>query len=510
MEQLDLILHNLWLGCNQLTTVSGLAALFGGTLFGIVVGAIPGLSPAMGVALLIPFTYSMPPSHAFILFVAAYQAANYGGSITAIAINTPGTPSSAVTAIDGYELTKRGQSGVALSTSLYASVAGGFIGAIILLLVALPLASIALMFGPAEYCCLAFLGLTTVVSFGKGNYLKSLSSLFLGLLLSCVGLDPFSGTARFTFGQISLFDGISLVPAMIGLFALSEVFGSEHARASFRQLSDDKETTLITTTSLPLKPVVRSSIIGTLIGIIPGAGATIASFISYAVAKNRSTKAEEFGSGSLEGIAASEAANSSSVGGALVPLLALGIPGSATDAVLLGALTLHGLVAGPELFISEPDVVYGMLLAVLSSNIFILLLGLIGNKLWIQIVRIPSEILNALIISMSILGSYTVSSSTADCWTCFLFGILGWILKSNKYPLAPVVLGLVLGQMIELNLRRAHLMGGWLIFIQSPLCVVLLLASFAALFPICISSPRTKQSGRLEPAATSCHSNCQK
>jgi putative tricarboxylic transport membrane protein len=494
MEQLVLILHNMWLGCGQLATLSGFSAILGGTLFGIVVGAIPGLSPAMGVALLIPFTYSMTPSHAFILFVAAYQAANYGGSITAIAINAPGTPSSAVTAIDGYELTKRGQSGAALSTSLYASVVGGFIGAIILLLVALPLASIALMFGPAEYCCLAFLGLTTVVSFGKGNYLKSLSSLFLGLLLSCVGLDPFSGTARFTFGQISLFDGISLVPAMIGLFALSEVFRSDLREQLPFELEEEEGTTLVPVASLPLRPVLRSSIIGTFIGIIPGAGATIASFISYAVAKNRSTKSEEFGSGSLEGIAASEAANSSSVGGALVPLLALGIPGSATDAVLLGALTLHGLVAGPELFVSQPTVVYGMLSAVLISNIFILLLGLLGNKLWIQIVKIPSEILNALIISMSILGSYTVSNSTSDCWTCFLFGVLGWVLKSNKYPLAPVVLGLVLGQMIELNLRRAHLMGGWSIFVQSPLCIVLLLSSLAALLQVMIHRSRSEKS----------------
>jgi putative tricarboxylic transport membrane protein len=345
-----------------------------GVVLGVLIGATPGLSPSMGVALLVPLSYRMSPELAFVFFVSVYQASNYGGSITAILLNAPGTPSAVVTALDGYEMTRKGKASLALFYAVFASAVGGLIGGVTLILFAIPLSHFGLLFGPAEYFALALLGLSTVVGFQRGSVSKALIALSLGLLLSTVGTDPISGEARLTFGNFDLYDGISFIPVMIGFFALAEIFSRiERQQLSFqspgalepirKQLGEfwEKRTTF-------LRPLVQSSFLGTCIGVIPGAGSAVASFISYGQARGYAKDREEFGSGAVNGIVASEAANSSSVGGALVPLIALGIPGSATDAVLLGALALHGLVAGPELILSSPRLVYGIFLAVLLAN----------------------------------------------------------------------------------------------------------------------------------------------
>lgn len=483
MEGLISIEHIL-AGLEALLSAKGLLFTTFGVILGIAIGATPGLSPSMGVALLVPFSFGMEPTFAFIFFVAVYQAANYGGSITAIALNAPGTPASVVTAIDGYALTSKGAPGRALGVAVLSSAIGGVVGAIILMLCAIPIASIGLKFGPAEYFSLAFFGLTTVVAFGKNKWAKASVGILLGLLLSTVGTDPFSGADRFTFGVIDLFDGFIFIPSMIGLFALSEIFHQIEKGAASGPVRVDgfsgklpklREVGEISGT------IGRSSLFGTFIGVIPGAGATIASLISYGQSKRFAKKPEEYGEGSIEGIAASESANSSSVGGALVPLLALGIPGSATDAVLLGALSLHGLVAGPELFRTEPALVYGIFSSLFLANLLILVFGLVGNRIWLRVIGVPKQLLYPIVIAMCVIGSYTVRNAVFDAWVCVGFGIGGWWLKRHGYQPAPIVLGLVLGKLLEMNFRRTLLLGGPELFFTKPISAVLLTLALLSL-----------------------------
>ena len=465
------------LGFGAVLTLKGLFMIIIGVILGILIGATPGMSPSMGVALLVPFSYGMSPVAAFILFVSVYQAANYGGSITAVAINTPGTPSAVVTAIDGYKLTEKGKPGKGLGAALISSVFGGFLGTIILMFFSIPLAQAGLKFGPAEYFSLAFFGLTTVSSLGGSNWVKAFISVAFGLLISTIGMDPISGYSRFDFGIVNLFDGFALIPSMIGLFALGEIFLSIEKYSTGVQ----KAVKMFSSKLPNLKElwgikniILKSSLLGTTIGIIPGAGATIATFISYSEAKRTSKHPELFGTGIIDGVAASEAANSSSVGGALVPLLSLGIPGSATTAVLIGALMLHGLVPGPELFQKNPQIPYGIFASLIFANLFILIFGLLGNKLWLKIISFPKSLIYPLILGISVLGSYSVKNSLFDVWTCLGFGVIGWLFKKYKFPVAPVVLGMVLGGLMENSFRQAMLMNGLLTFAKSPISIVLL------------------------------------
>lgn len=470
---------------------SGLTFVFGiipiltitlGVIMGIVAGATPGLSPSMGVALLVPFTYAMSPTLALILLVAIYIAANYGGSITAVTINAPGTPSSVVTAFDGYPLTKKGKPGMALGVSLVASTIGGIIGTLILIFFSGPLAKFALKFHPAEYFALAIFGLTTVASLGGKNWIKAFIAAMFGLLLNTVGIDPISGVSRFTFGFSFLYDGFALIPALIGLFALSEIFKQlEGGDFSIQKVAPGKQEWPTTSTYWKLKnTIMRSSFMGTIIGIFPGAGATIAAFISYDVAKRVSKEPEEFGKGSLEGVAAAEGANSSSVGGALIPLLTLGIPGSASTAVLIGALMIHDLTPGPQLFISNPDIIYGLLASLLIANVILLVLGFFGARLWIKVTTIPKTVLFPLIFAVSIIGSFAVRNSFFDVAACLVFGVFGWILRRYNYPVAPIILGMVLGNIAETNFIRAIMMGGWTVFFTRPMSLGMLVVAAAS------------------------------
>jgi len=466
-----------------------------GVAMGIVAGATPGLSPSMGVALLVPFTYAMSPTLALILLVAIYIAANYGGSITAVTINAPGTPSSVVTAFDGYPLTKKGKPGLALGVSLVSSTVGGIIGTLILIFFSGPLAKFALKFHPAEYFALAIFGLTTVASLGGKNWIKAFIAAMFGLLLNTIGIDPISGVSRFTFGISFLYDGFALIPALIGLFALSEIFKQlESGDFSSQQVKAGKQEWPTASAYWKLKnTIMRSSIMGTVIGIFPGAGATIAAFISYDVAKRVSKHPEEFGHGSLEGVAAAEGANSSSVGGALIPLLTLGIPGSASTAVLIGALMIHDLTPGPQLFISNPEIIYGLLASLLLANIILLALGFFGSRLWIKVTTIPKTVLFPLIFAVSIIGSFAVRNSFFDVAACLAFGVFGWILRRYNYPVAPIILGMVLGNIAETNFIRAIMMGGWTVFFTRPLSLGMLVvatASFA--FPLIQARKQSK------------------
>lgn len=461
-----------------LVSKNALLMLFFGVVFGIIIGATPGLSPAMGVALLLPISYGMEPELAFILFVSCYQASNYGGSITAIALNAPGTASAVVTAIDGYELTKRGRIKEALTHAIFASTVGGLIAAVILILSTKVIANYALTFGPAEYFSLCILGLTSVVAFERKNKLEALASVILGLLLATIGLDSQSGEERLTFGFFELYDGISFIPALIGLFALGEILSQiDEKRTETKTESQIKEKVYskvkILKEFLKYKfTLIRSSIVGTLIGVVPGAGATVASFLAYGFEK-KSAKDEA----SPKGIIASEAANSSSVGGALVPLLALGIPGSATDAVLLGALSLHGLTAGPKLFETEPTLIANIYGSLILANILILILGMFGNKIWIQIVKFKSENIHFFVIPICLIGSYLSKNQVFDIYVCIFFGVLGYLLKKLKFKPAAIILGLVLGKMIEDNFKRAYIIGGFNIFYEKPISLAFLIFS---------------------------------
>lgn len=478
----------------SLTQFIPLLLLLTGVCLGVLIGAIPGLSPSMGVALLIPFTYGMPATLALPLLLAIYIGANYGGSITAITLNTPGTASAVVTAIDGYALTKKNQTAKALGVSVVVSAFAGIIATGILIAFAMPLARIAVGFHPAEYFALAVLGLATVASLAGSSWLKALIALLLGLVLNSIGTDPISGHERFTFGVPSLSDGFILIPALIGLFALSEVFlNIEERQLENKPVSSIKDTWPNLKTYWQLKWVsIRSALIGTLIGIFPGAGAVVASFISYDYAKRRSHEPQAFGQGSLEGVAASEGANSGSVGGAMVPLLTLGIPGSATTAVLIGAMMIHDLTPGPQLFVNRPDLTSTIFIAMLIANVMLLGVGLAGGRLWIKVTRIPKAMLMTIILLMSILGAYSIRGSLFDVYTCVGFGIAGWYMRRHGFPLAPVVLGMVLGPIAESNLRRAVMMDGFTVLFTRPLTLGLLtLAILACIVPV-IQARRSK------------------
>ena len=472
------ILSNLMAGLHNLMGFVPLTVVVAGVAVGILGGAMPGISPSMAVAILLPFTFGMSPAMGMVMLCAIYLASNYGGSITAVMINTPGTPSAVVTAFDGYPLAKSGRPGYGLGISLIASVWGGFVGIVILILFSAPLAKIALKFWPAEYFALALLGLSTVSSMAGSKWSEALSALLLGLLLNTVGLDHVNGVSRFTFNVLNLYDGFSFVPALIGLFALSEVFssveaGNFHVSSAAEANPVDQWPSMKTYWKLKWS-ILRSGVLGTLIGIFPGAGGTIASFLAYDVEKRLSKHPEDFGRGAYEGVAASEAANSSSVGGALVPLLTLGIPGSASTAVLIGALMIHDLRPGPELFTKQPELVYTLFSSLLAANAVLYCMGLWGARLWIKVTRVPKTVLYPMIFAFSMVGSFAVRSSVFDVGVCLAFGVVGWVLKKFRYPLSPVVLGLVLGSLIEQNLQMTLIMGGVSLLWSRPLCAVLL------------------------------------
>ena len=482
------ILQQLFVGFEYVTGWLPMLTIACGVAFGIFVGAMPGLSPSMGVALLVPFTYAMSPELAVILLVAVYLAADYGGSITAVTINAPGTPAAAVTAFDGYALTQKGLPGVGLGMSLIASTVGGFVGTLVLIFFSVPLASLAASFQSAEYFAIAIFGLTSVASIGGKSWSKSLLMVTLGLLLNTVGIDSISGVSRFTFGIIELYNGFSLIPLLIGLFAISEVL-LQIDRGQLDVTPIDVSNTKWPSVRdyLGVSPtIIISSFIGTLIGVFPGAGATIASFVSYDVAKRSSRNPERFGQGSEEGVAAAEAANSSSVGGALVPLLTLGIPGSASTAVLIGALMIHEVVPGPRLFQTNPKIVYGLFASLLIANGMLLAMGLFGSRLWIRVCSVSKRVLYPLIITVSFVGSFSIRNSMFDALCCFMFGIIGWILRRHEFPVVPIVLGMVLGDVVETNFRQAVLIGGgYNTFVTRPLCMgILMLSVLSVAVPI--------------------------
>ncbi len=480
------MIENYAMGFNLVLAWQNLLVIPIGVVIGILVGAMPGLSASIGVALLVPFTYGMNPAASLLLLVSLYCGGEYGGSITAISINTPGTPAAAATAIDGYACTKKGIPGKALGTSIIASTCGGLVSTVFLMVLAFPIAEMAMKFGPPEYFALGVFGMTTIASLSGKLWIKGFIAATIGLILRTVGLDTVTSHERFTFGILELMDGISFIPALIGCFAMSEVFMMIEEVSPLKQSFERFSSKLPSWAELKdmVSTIAAGSCIGTFIGAIPGAGASIACWIALDQVKRFSKEGHKFGTGILKGVAAPESANNATIGGALIPLLTLGIPGSATTAVLIGAFMLQGLEPGPRLFVNNPDLVYGMFVGLMVANIWMLLFGLLGTKLWVRVIETPKSLLAPMIVLISFIGSYAVSNSMFDVGLMLAFGMGGYILRKLGFPVVTIVLALVLGNMVEQNFRRAMLQssGSYEIFYTHPISLVLLVLAILFFF----------------------------
>src|SRR5688572_4370180 len=442
--------ENLLLGMYVAFTPTNLLWCFVGVLLGTVVGILPGLGSPATVAMLLPLTTSMNPTAALIMMTGIFYGAKYGGSTTSILLNLPGEPSSVVTCIDGYQMARQGRAGPALGIAAIASFVAGTVGVVGLMLVAPPLSEFALQFGPPEYFGLMMVGLTLVVFLTEGSILKGLISCILGLLLSIVGADLFTAESRFTFGQVELLDGIDLIVASVGIFAIGEILVNVEQRLTTTLLHVPRGLRNLLPTRQDLKDsrfaFLNGSVVGFLAGTIPGGGATIASFLSYGIEKAVSRHPEKFGTGVVEGVAAPEAANNSETGGALVPLLTLGIPSSSTTAILLAGLTVWGLRPGPLLIQENPGIFWGLVASMYIGNVMLLILNLPLVPLFAQIMRVPLYVLYPLIAGISMVGVYSVSNSVFDVWMLMGFGLLGYAMRKFGYPAAPLILGMVLGK----------------------------------------------------------------
>ena len=451
-----------------------------GVFVGSVFAAIPGLSVILCVILFLPVTYTMTAIPGMMFLLGIYCAGGYGGSVSAILINTPGTPHAAATMLDGHPLSQQGRTKAALKIALYASTFGGIFSALMLLFLGPQVAKVAAQLGTAEYFMVCVFGLTIIAGVSGKSIIRGLVSACLGLLISCVGTDPMTSYDRFTFGIPRLYLGLDLAVCLIGLFALVEILAKvEKKRGDLhmdtRKIKDDGKITRQEYKRMA-RPVLVSSIIGVLVGIIPGTGASEASWFSYNTAKNLSKHPEEFGHGSVEGIAAAESANNAVTGATLIPLLTLGIPGDGTVAIMLSALMINGLNPGLSLFTTDGDIMYAIMLGLILVNLFMFLQGKFLTSLFAKVVSIPQEILTPIIVIFCFAGAYSVNENYFDVAVALVFGVLAWVLRKLDLPPVPILLGLVLGRMTETNFRRALLIsnGDPSIFVQSIYCKIFL------------------------------------
>lgn len=466
-------------GFSLFLAYQNIIAIVVGMALGMVIGAVPGLSSSMGIALVLPFTYGMNPISAILLVVGIYKGGMFAGSISAILIKTPGTPGNICTLLDGWPMAQKGQSRKALDVALYSSVCADLVSNIALLTFAAAIASLALRFGPAEYFWLMAFSLTIVTSVSGESVSRGLIAAVLGLLLSTVGLDLIYGDQRFTFGSLALTGGIGFVPLLIGLFAIPEVI-DHYLRPPLPHAAGSRTGPSLTWAEFRrcLPTVFRSSAIGVAIGAVPGVGATSASFLSYSLAKNRSRTPENFGKGEPEGVAAAEAGNNAVAGATLIPLLALGIPGDVVTAVMIGAFLIHGISIGPNLFQSQGELVYGIFFGIMLSSLVMLLLGMLTMRMFARISDVPRNLLIPGLLLFCVLGTYAIQNSMFDIAIMFAAGLLGWGMLRLDFPVPPFLIAFVLGPGFEDNLRRTILVshGDYMVFLASPISWV-----FAAL-----------------------------
>src|SRR5919108_2546563 len=464
---------------------------FVGVLLGTIVGVMPGLGPPATIAMLLPLTLLMNPTTAIIMLAGIYYGAKYGGSTTSILLNVPGESASVATCFDGYQMARNGRAGAALGIAAIASFIAGTVGVIGIMLVAPQLAKMALAFSSPEYFALMALGLAMVVLLAGRSMVKALLAMLVGLWLAGIGTDLFSQTSRFTFGQMELLSGIDFVVVAIGIFAIGEVLANMEGREAAKALPVPTGLRNLLPTRQDLKDsrfaFANGSLVGFFIGVLPGAGSTIASFISYGLEKAVSRRPEQFGKGVVEGVAAPEAANNAETGGALIPMLTLGIPGSSTTAVLLAALVLWGFKPGPLFIPEQPAMFWGLVASMYIGNLMLLVLNLPLVPLFAQVLRTPTYSLYPLILGISMIGVYSTAGSLFDVWLLAGFGLLGYLMRKLDYPSAPLILGLVLGGALERALRQSLMMsdGNLSIFVTRPISAVMLsLTGIILLFPL--------------------------
>ena len=478
---------------------------FIGALGGVLLGAIPGMTATMGVALLIPFSFGMDLIPSIGLLLGIYCGGMYGGSISAILIHAPGTPAAAATLLDGYPMCKKGQAGKALSVAMFASFCGGVIGALVMTFLSPLVADMAMNFGPGEMFMLAVFGLSVIVAISGKSVAKGLISAFFGMLLCTVGLDPTNGIPRFiTTKQTGLLDGFQFIPTLIGLFAVSEVIagveriirGEEH-----EQKSNEKITNVLPDwkTIKKIWPnILSGGLIGTFIGAIPGAGGDIAVFVSYGASKSASKHPELYGTGIPNGVAATESANNGCSGGAMIPLLSLGVPGDSVTAILLGAFIMKGITPGPMMYVTELPTVYRVFAALMLANLCMLVVGCLGVRFFAKIVSVEKKMLYPIILVISLLGAFSINKNAFDVGVCVAFGIIGWFLKRNEFPLMPVVLGVILGPIADRELLRMHQIfeGNLLQIFERPITLTLFIFSvLSILTPLALGLMRSRKAG---------------
>jgi putative tricarboxylic transport membrane protein len=473
--------------------------LVGGFVMGLVFGAIPGLTATLAIALLLPFTFAMELTNALVMVMAIFMAGIYAGSVTGITVNIPGAASGAITTMEGHALMKRGHGAKALSLDALASSIGGVLGAAVLMFVAVPMSQFALLFRTPDKFALVFMAVVTVVIVARGSIWKSLVTVTLGLMISTVGFDNMVAQGRFDFGSANLIEGVQLLPAVIGLFAVCELIlqGGAPRRGvldapEFKVRHRDFVPKWSEIREIGALTYVKSSVIGVLIGMLPGGGASMASFVAYAEAKRVSRKPEEYGNGSHEGLAAAESANNAMCGGAVVPLLTLGIPGDSVTAIIFGVLLIHGLVPGPGLLTNEMATIAPMFAALMVAAVFVFLSVLVFGPYYIWLARMNRGVLYAFIAMIAMVGTYASTYSVFQMWMALAIGVFAWLLRLMNYPLVPMLMGIILGPYLELYLRRALITsdGDVMTFFASPISIGLYVMTGVFIYFLRIRAPR--------------------
>jgi putative tricarboxylic transport membrane protein len=455
--------------------------VFAGCFLGTLVGVIPGIGPVGAISMLLPITFQLEPTGAIIMLAGVYYGVMYGGSTTSILVNVPGETASIVTCLDGYQMACQGRAGPALGIAAFGSFIAGAIGLICLQLIAVPLSRIALKFGPPEYFTIVAMGLVFIIYLSHGSRLKAIIMALTGLILSGVGLDPITSEQRMTFNILNLFEGIGVAPLAMGLFGVAEVLSNLESLASGKILAV-KIKSLFPSKLEWLQArwaILRGTCVGSLLGILPGGGPVIATFVAYGLEKWVAKDPERFGRGAIEGIAAPESANNAAASTSFIPLLTLGIPPNAVLAVLFGAFMIHGVLPGPLLLKDHPDVFWGVISSMYIGNVVLLILNLPLIPLWVQVLRIPGKILYPMVLLFCLLGAYSINNNVFDIIVMILFGVFGYLIKKKGYEAPPLILAFVLGPMLEVNLRRSLLIsqGSFLIFITRPIALAAIIFS---------------------------------
>ncbi|MFB3817154.1 MAG: tripartite tricarboxylate transporter permease [Candidatus Methylomirabilales bacterium] len=473
-------LGSVLLGFSVALTPTNLLFAFAGSLFGTIVGILPGLGPAAGTALLIPLTFKLDPTGAIIMLAAIYYGSQYGGTITSVLMNVPGEAASAITCLDGYQMARQGRAGAALSMAAIGSFIGGTLATLGLVLAAQPLTRVALRFGPVEFFALTVLGIVLVMGLAGKSMLKALIVAVFGLLIGMVGMDPTRGSPRFTFGLTELLDGVSFIAVIMGLFGVAEVF--ENLEGEERRILDAKLASLRPTVQ-DLKAssgaIGRGTLVGFLLGLVPGMTGTASSVLAYVAERKASRHPERFGTGVIEGVVGPETANNAHANAALIPLFTMGIPASPSIAVLMGAFMMNGLIPGPLLFTQHADVAWGVIASLYVGNVILLILNLPLIPLWVRFLRVPYTVLLSIVLAVMIVGAYTIHNTVFDIFVMLLFGAVGYALRKLDFPLAPIVLTLIMGPPMEKSLRQSLEMsqGDVSILIASPIAASLLAVS---------------------------------